>query len=692
MADKILYANLAKSTLASGISDVAVSLAVQAGDGTKFPNPAAGEYFKIRLRDASGNYEIVHCTARSVDTLTIVRGQEGTTPRAFAGNDKVEVVVTKGTLETQPQRGATESIDGLWTFAGKHTINGTRLYASAGGTDTYTVSLAAGITSLASGDTITCYIANPNTSATPTINPNAIGAKTIKRPGGFALAAGDLAGLHTFRYDGTDFIVINPVERHPESVRQTVLAGSVDANGQANFLNAGTGLAVDMDATATPVVATFAAGEDEYGQINYRKRFSADQANYWASLAASNVSYLLLDRNTSTGAVTAYSTLVPPQYGPAFNKTKQALLHFDGSDASTTITDEHGNAWTVAGNAQIDTAQLKFGSSSLLLDGTGDYASSSDFTTLGEDRWTLEAFVRFNSLPAAGQEQVLIAAENNSGYGALLDLWNNAGTYTGYVRLSSNGTAHDIATSGASVGAISAGVWYHVALVFDGSTYRVYWDGVQKHTVVSSAKICAITKIALGRSPAGALQDFNGWMDDFRFSPCCRYPAGTAFTPTASAFSADAEWFDTSAFKWKYGSPTSWTDKQRIAVGEATTDASSVTGVTTYSIRGKYKSPLTTIPASGTAQSFSHNLGRLDARVRMTIVCRTADKGYVVGDRVELATAVDATVGGVSFGPTGRNTASAVFATGIPAVDKAAATMSNINTASWKYEMSAEVP
>src|SRR5262245_3032440 len=51
----------------------------------------------------------------------------------------------------------------------------------------------------------------------------------------------------------------------------------------------------------------------------------------------------------------------------------KVLLSFDGADASTTITDTAAggaaHTWTAAGNAQIDTAQFKFGGSSLLCDG-----------------------------------------------------------------------------------------------------------------------------------------------------------------------------------------------------------------------------------------------------------------------------------------------------------------------------------
>ena len=49
--------------------------------------------------DNLNNIEIVQCTARSADTLTVVRGQEGATPaRALNAGDKIENRLTAGTL------------------------------------------------------------------------------------------------------------------------------------------------------------------------------------------------------------------------------------------------------------------------------------------------------------------------------------------------------------------------------------------------------------------------------------------------------------------------------------------------------------------------------------------------------------------------------------------------------------------
>jgi hypothetical protein len=85
---------------------VATSLTVASGTGSLFPNPTSPDYFLVTLQGVSGTpIEIVKCTARSTDTLTIVRAQEGTTASAFTGGDKVELRVTAGQMNGAAQSG-----------------------------------------------------------------------------------------------------------------------------------------------------------------------------------------------------------------------------------------------------------------------------------------------------------------------------------------------------------------------------------------------------------------------------------------------------------------------------------------------------------------------------------------------------------------------------------------------------------
>jgi len=89
-----LFANNAFSTLASGISDSATAITLATDDGALFPNPSSGDYFYATLIDTSNNLEIVKCTARSTDALTVVRGAESTTARAYSAGDRIELRLT----------------------------------------------------------------------------------------------------------------------------------------------------------------------------------------------------------------------------------------------------------------------------------------------------------------------------------------------------------------------------------------------------------------------------------------------------------------------------------------------------------------------------------------------------------------------------------------------------------------------
>lgn len=86
-----LVSNNASATLAAGIISTDTSLTVNTGQGALFPNPGTNEYFYTTLTDGGANIEIVKCTARSGDTFTIVRAQDGTTAQAFSTGDIVEL-------------------------------------------------------------------------------------------------------------------------------------------------------------------------------------------------------------------------------------------------------------------------------------------------------------------------------------------------------------------------------------------------------------------------------------------------------------------------------------------------------------------------------------------------------------------------------------------------------------------------
>ena len=127
MALKLLAANNAQTVLAAGISASATSLTVNSGTGSLFPAPSNGvSFFKLTLIDATTGQltEIMHVTARTGDTMTIERGQEGTTARAWSANDIAANMMTAGTLNYilanfQPLDATLTALAGLATGANK---------------------------------------------------------------------------------------------------------------------------------------------------------------------------------------------------------------------------------------------------------------------------------------------------------------------------------------------------------------------------------------------------------------------------------------------------------------------------------------------------------------------------------------------------------------------------------------------
>ena len=81
--------NNAQSALYAGITAAATSLTLLAGEGAKFP----ASNFNISIDD-----EILLCTTRTVDVLTVTRAQEGTTATIHAIGATVTLNVTAGII------------------------------------------------------------------------------------------------------------------------------------------------------------------------------------------------------------------------------------------------------------------------------------------------------------------------------------------------------------------------------------------------------------------------------------------------------------------------------------------------------------------------------------------------------------------------------------------------------------------
>lgn len=99
MADA--HANFAVSTVATAPSPgtSGTGLVVAAGDGALFPvAPFNATVWPVAVQPTVANAEIVRVTGVSTDTLTIVRGQEGSSARSIGVGDQIAATVTAKTL------------------------------------------------------------------------------------------------------------------------------------------------------------------------------------------------------------------------------------------------------------------------------------------------------------------------------------------------------------------------------------------------------------------------------------------------------------------------------------------------------------------------------------------------------------------------------------------------------------------
>jgi hypothetical protein len=164
------------------------------------------------------------------------------------------------------------------------------------------------------------------------------------------------------------------------------------------------------------------------------------------------------------------------------------LLHGDGTNGSTTIIDSSPSPKTVTavGNAQISTAQSKFGGASILLDGSFDYLSVATSADLGfgTGDFTIETwFWRAGS----GQQHIYEGRRNTTVNTPLLYL--NGSTQLTYY---ANGAVRISSTS-----VPPANTWCHVAVCRGSGSTRLFLDGVQVGSTYSDSINYAAPSVSL---------------------------------------------------------------------------------------------------------------------------------------------------------------------------------------------------
>jgi hypothetical protein len=210
------------------------------------------------------------------------------------------------------------------------------------------------------------------------------------------------------------------------------------------------------------------------------------------------------------------------------------MLPFEGSNNDTSTTDGSSTEHSITfnGDAKIVTAQKKYGSSSLYLDGS-DHLTLADHAdwTFGTGDFTWEFWVRFSTVTSSGY---YILAANADSAGFFLFRWDGGGGGSGNWSYGYTSGGNNWADT------LSVDTWYNVAVVRSSGDIKVYRDGVQKGSAwTHTTSLDANGGIHIGKSHS--TEYMTGYLDDFRLTKgVARYTS--AFTPpTSSHYTAAVE-------------------------------------------------------------------------------------------------------------------------------------------------------
>ena len=183
---------------------------------------------------------------------------------------------------------------------------------------------------------------------------------------------------------------------------------------------------------------------------------------------------------------------------------------------------------TAYGDAQVDTAKYKFGTGSLLCDGTGDGLKTDDAIDMTNGEWTFECWYYNNNTFVGGDTDVILDPRINLGNGYTNLIFAVTNGYIGFYTNSWKNSSTQM----------TSGQWNHLAWSWDGTNIRAFVNGTLHRTAADSRTYydCGVSVGA--RYDVGAFYT-NGWIDEVRISNVCRYTS--AFTAPSAAFTNDAD-------------------------------------------------------------------------------------------------------------------------------------------------------
>ena len=260
-----------------------------------------------------------------------------------------------------------------------------------------------------------------------------------------------------------------------------------------------------------------------YTRPSGTNRWQVGSTGAGASILNGYISGLRYVKGTDVYGVGNSSITVPT--APPTNIANTALL-LNSTNAG--IFDQTAkNVLETVGDAKVSTAQYKYGTGSIALDGTGDYlvTSSSVNNRLGSGDFTIEMWLYPSNTSSA--YRAIIASD---AYAATTNGWTVYQNGTSIeMYYSSGGSTPNIFTA---TSALTSSVWQHFALVRSSGTLKAYVNGTQVASVSNSINFVG-DKIFIGDNNAGDYF-FNGYIDDIRITKGYARYTSNFTAPTAA--------------------------------------------------------------------------------------------------------------------------------------------------------------
>ncbi|HHA2858137.1 hypothetical protein B9Y88_03045 [Stenotrophomonas maltophilia] len=220
----------------------------------------------------------------------------------------------------------------------------------------------------------------------------------------------------------------------------------------------------------------------------------------------------------------------------------RSLVHFDGADGATSITDQKGVAWTRDGAAVLATAQKKFGTASLrLVNTTGDdgFRAAADLISPSgqlKQLITIEGWMRVDTLAGYQYNRNPLIGQGASSGSTDQSFGIDDGKVTFYRAAGLSGGNRVV--QGTTV--IAVDTWHHVAMTYDGSVIRVFLDGVLEASATDNTAGWQNTgsQVRIGRTVVAGYEQYRqatrGYIDELRITRACRYTS--SFAPPSAPF------------------------------------------------------------------------------------------------------------------------------------------------------------